>query len=321
MTKSRNYAPNIFAIVDTMAIAIAQKVFLKSGIALFLIVTFLLHLALWFLIEWLLTRFEHKYKLVQWLIVLLGTFIFIIAYICLDSYWFHVRTDVLAFTEWQAIKGVLLNAVVALIYIESRRWTTEREKAQIENLKLQAENIETKFQLLKEQVNPEFLFHCLKTLRTMVRAEDAKTEDYILKLANVYRQILKKEKKNISVKEEIELLQSFMFLVCYGREEVINFEINISETSFNRQLPIFALQLLIDRCLKHNDFSSDQPLYILFFQKDANSITMTHNYQPKADTEPIGLEQLEMRYTLEGIENGVFIEKETSIYSTTLKLL
>ena len=319
--KSKSYAPYIYAIVLTISFTITHKVFLKSGFTLCIITSFFFYVGLWFLIEWLLIQFEHKNKLVQWLMAMLGVCIYLIVYFCLDTYVLHIVTNILGFTFWQLSKRVFVSVVLALIFIESQRWTKEREKAQIENLKLQAENIETKFQLLKEQVNPEFLFHCLNTLQTMVRADDPKTEDYILKLANVYRQILKKHINTISVKEEVELLQSYMFLICYGREEEINFEMNISEASFDRQLPIFALQLLVDKCIKHNEFSANQPLRILFFQKDANSITMTHNYQPKADTTSIDFEKLENRYALEGIENGVEISKGTSIYSITLMLL
>jgi len=319
--KSKSYAPYIYAIVLTISITITHKVFLKSGFPLFLITSFFFYVGLWFLIEWLLIHFEHKYKLVKWLMALLGVCIYLFAYICLDYYVLHFITNILGFTIWQFPKRIFVSVIMAFIFIESLRWTKEREKAQIENLKLQAENIETKFQLLKEQVNPEFLFHCLNTLQTMVRADDPKTEDYILKLANVYRQILKKNINNISVKEEIELLKSYMFLICYGREEVIYFEMNISEASFDRQLPIFALQLLVDKCIKHNEYSANHPLCILFFQNDSNSITMTHNYQPKDNIAPIDIEKLEIRYALEGIENGVIIKKDTSTYSITLMLL
>jgi hypothetical protein len=63
-------------------------------------------------------------------------------------------------------------------------------------------------------------------------------------------------------------------------------------------------------------------LHIRLFQKDAQSITMTNNYQRKAIPESFGIdmEHLDMRYALEGIENGIFIEKEETTYSTTLKL-
>jgi two-component system, LytTR family, sensor kinase len=142
--------------------------------------------------------------------------------------------------------------------------------------------------------------------------DDPNTEGYILKLANVYRQTLKKDINVVSLQEELDLLQTYMFLMRYGREKAISFDVEVSDTSLNAQLPVFALQLLGDNCVKHNVFSESQPLHIRLFQKDPQSITMTNNYQRN--------EHLEMRYALEGIEDAVLIEKAETTYSTTLKL-
>jgi two-component system, LytTR family, sensor kinase len=154
----------------------------------------------------------------------------------------------------------------------------------------------------------------------MVHSKDPNTEDYILKLADVYRQILKKERNLVPLKEDLAILKTYLFLMCYGREAAIQCDINVSEASLQYKLPVFALQSLADKCLKHNDFSAENPLYILIFQKDAQSITMLNNYQKTMATSDRNMEQLELRYAHEGIENGVLIERETSTYSTTLKL-
>jgi two-component system, LytTR family, sensor kinase len=260
--------------------------------------------------------------LVQWGSALLGSTVYIIAFVSLDFYVLHLFMDFVGFKPWDLGLSLSLIAITAIIFIESVKWSSEREKAQIENLTLQGENIEAKFKLLREQVNPEFLFQCLTTLQTMVRSDDPQTEGYILKLANVYRQTLRKEQNVVRLREELALLQSYMFLMRYGRENAVSYEVDVSEASLNYQLPVFALQLLGDNCIKHNVFSESQPLHIRIFQKDARSITMTNNYQrnevPKAFG--IGIEHLEMRYALEGIDNAVFIEKEETTYSATLKL-
>jgi LytS/YehU family sensor histidine kinase len=157
----------------------------------------------------------------------------------------------------------------------------------------------------------------------MLRADDPQAEGYVLKLADVYRQTLKKNKNIATLQEEIALLRTYMFLMRYGREAAISLEIELADTALKANLPIFALQLLGDHCIKHNVFSESQPLYIHLFQKDAESITMLYNYQPKETVESQGVDMkhLEMRYELEGIKNGVLIEKDETTYSTTIKLL
>ena len=320
MKKSKDYAHYLFAFLITVIAVATQNLFLKSGILFRSIVYFSVIVGMWRLIEWLLTRSENK--LVQWGYVVLGINVYNVVYLSSDYYVFHLITTFSGLGPWDLSKSLFLIGVVATIFIESVKWSRAREKAQIENLTLQGENIEAKFKLLREQVNPEFLFQCLTTLQTMVRLDDPQTEGYILKLADVYRQTLNKEKNVVRLQEELALLQSYMFLMRYGREAAISFDVKVSDASLDYHLPVFALQLLGDNCIKHNVFSESQPLHIRLFQKDAQSITMTNNYQRKAIPESFGIdmEHLDMRYALEGIENGIFIEKEETTYSTTLKL-
>jgi hypothetical protein len=320
MKKSKDYAPYLYAFLITVVAIAWRNLFFQSGIVFRSTVYFFMLLGMWRLIEWLLKRSENKW--VQWGYVLLGINIYSAAYLSLDYYVFHLITTFSGLSPWDLSKSLFLIGVVATIFIESVEWSRAREKAKIENLTLQSENIEAKFKLLREQVNPEFLFQCLTTLQTMVRLDDPNTEGYILKLADVYRQTLNKEKNVVTLQEELALLQAYMFLMRYGREAAIFFDVNVSDASLDYQLPVFALQLLGDNCIKHNVFSENHPLHIRVFQKDAQSITMTNNYQRKDIPESFGLdiEHLEMRYAMEGIDNAVFIEKEETTYSTTLKL-
>jgi two-component system, LytTR family, sensor kinase len=253
---------------------------------------------------------------------ILGGSLYCVAFMGLDYYVLHLIMPFMGVTPFDLAIKCFLTTATAIIYIESARWAKEREKARIDNLNLQSENIEAKFQLLKEQVNPEFLFQSLKTLQTMVKKEDPNTEGYVLKLANVYRQTLNKDRNIVSLKEELGLLQNYMYLMRYGRESAISFDINVSEASLKAHLPVFALQLLGDNCIKHNVFSETQPLHIRLYQKDENTITLTNNYQRQEIPKSFGIEidRLTMRYEMEGIENGVSIEHEPTTYSTTLKL-
>jgi two-component system, LytTR family, sensor kinase len=320
MKKSNDFAPYLFAFLITLIGIATQNLFSKSGIFLRSIVYFFAIAGMWRLIEWLLKRSENR--LSQLVYVFLGINIYNFVYLSLDYYFFHLITTFSGLGPWDLSKSLFLIGVVATIFIESAKWSRAREKAKIENLTLQGENIEAKFKLLREEVNPEFLFQCLTTLQTMVRSDDPKTEDYILKLADVYRQTLNKEKNVVRLEEELALLRSYMFLMRYGREAAVSFEVNVSDASLDYQLPVFALQLLGDNCIKHNAFSENQPLHIRLFQNDPQSITMTNNYQRKETSESLGMdmEHLEMRYALEGIDNAVFIEKTETNYSTTLKL-
>lgn len=316
MKKSKNYAPYIFSVFFLVFPVTTHSLWFKSGVFPFLILMFFVFLGLWCLIEWLLTCSEQIF--VRWGYVLLGSTFYIISFLSLDYYVLHVAMSFTGFQPLDTGVRIFSCTIIATIFIEWKKWSRARETAQIENLRLQAENIETKFQLLREQVNPDFLFHCLATLRQMVRSDDSQTENYILKLADVYRQILKKQNNVVSLREELAFLQSYMFLMRSGHEAALFFDVDVLDDSLDYQLPIFSLQLLADNCIKQNDFTESNPLYIHVFQEDAHNITMINNYQQKIP--PLSIEQLEMRYANEGIEKGIKIEKKESTYSTTIRL-
>jgi two-component system, LytTR family, sensor kinase len=318
MKKSTSYAPYIFAFLITVVAALTLDSLSRPGGLFRCAVCFLLYFGMWHLIEWLLTRSDNK--VVQWAYVLLGISIYSVVYLSLDYYVFHTVTTHSGLSPWDLGRNMFLIGIVATIFIESVNWGRAREKAKIDNLRLQAENIESKFNLLREQVNPDFLFQCLTTLRMMSLSEEEQTEEYILKLADVYRQVLKKQKNVVSLREEITFLQSYMFLMRYGREKALFFETDVFDESLGYQLPVFALQSLADNCIKHNVFSESNPLYIHVFQDDAHSITIANNYPQKIAPLSINVAHLDICYTREGIENGVFVEQNESTYSTTLKL-
>jgi two-component system, LytTR family, sensor kinase len=214
-------------------------------------------------------------------------------------------------------------SIMSAFLIEGIKWTRAREKSKLENLTLQAENIEAQFNLLIQQVNPDFLFHSLTTLQTMVKSDDPQAEKYILKLADVYRQTLKKERSAVSLEEELAFFQSYLFLMRYGHEEAITFDVKVSDESLGYHLPVFSLQLLGENCIKHNVFSTMQPLHIYLFQKEPKSVTIANNFQPKAiptESFGVGIENLKMRYVLAGLEDAITIEQNETTYATTIKL-
>jgi two-component system, LytTR family, sensor kinase len=320
MKKPKGYAPYLFAIFIPIFSAATNNSLSKLGVMINCVMISILLFGQWLWIEWLILRSENR--LIQLVYLLIGVNLYSIAYIGLDHYVLQLTLKFTGRTPLDMFINLFLAAVVATILIENIKWNKAKEKAQIENLTLQSENIEAKFKLLREQVNPEFLFYCLTNLQNMVKADNPQVEIYILKLADVYRQTLKKDVNVATLREELALLESYMFLMRHGREAMISFEVEVAEISLDYRLPIFALQLLGDNCIKHNVFSEKNPLHIRIFQENPYSITMTNNYQRNEVPKSFGIdiEHLTMRYALEGVEDAILIEKELNTYSTTIKL-
>lgn len=218
----------------------------------------------------------------------------------------------------------MLNIPLLIALLESIKSAAERKSITIDNMALENENAKAQFNLLLQQINPHFLFNCLTVLQAMVRSKDARTEEFIIKLTDVYHQTLKKEKGMVTLKEELDFFNAYMYLMTLRQEEAIFVEVRVPDASLAYHLPAFSLQLLAENCIKHNIVSTDKPLYIRLYQKEPKSLTISNNYQPKAlksESFNIGIQNLKNRYALDGIAQGVQIEQNEAIYETTIKLL
>lgn len=321
MKKSIDYTSYFFAIFIPGYSILTNNLFFKHGLWLNWILSSFILLGLWHCNQKLLSLSDNLFA--KWGILILGSNAYIILVIFLDYYVFH---KLLAFTGFSPLNFCLRLSLFTLIsagIIEGIKWAKAREQSQLENLTLQTEYIENQFNLLIQQTNPEFLFHSLTTLQKMVGAGNPQAEAFILKLANVYRQTLKKERNPVSLREELDFLRSYLFLMRYGKENAIFWEEDISDASLSYRLPIFSLQLLAENCLKYHVFSPEQALYIRIFQKNPQSISISNNYQPNDLPSAVlaaGIEHLNMRYALDGIENGLMIEQNEKTYTATLQL-
>ncbi len=179
-------------------------------------------------------------------------------------------------------------------------------------LKLEQTNLQARFEALKNQLNPHFLFNTLGTLMTLIEEDSRMALDYVEKLSRVYRYLLKtKDRGLVRLEEELEFIRSYAGLVS-GRFGS-GFQVNISiPASFNNySIPPLGLQLLLENALKHNSFSAESPLKVDIYIEADNFIIAKNNRQPKQVHEKsskIGLKTLDEQYSF-------FTDKKVSVYS------
>lgn len=277
--------------------------------------------ARWFFISltllgiWYLNIFISDFKAISIIVIN----IVFIGFLILLSYIFY--TD--RFTP-SVFPRIILPAILFVAIQQSFKSVEEKQLLLTENLQLKSETYKAELENLRNQVNPHFLFNSLATLQSIVRQNPKTAEDYIIKLSDFYRRTLLSSPSNkITLKEEFEFIQSYMFLLQSRFENGLKFEIDINESALKYNLPTFALQVLIENCIKHNIISDERPLMICLFQKDITSITVQNNLQAKLKKErstKTGLLNLKRRYELYGIKDGVIINKNKNNFSATLKL-
>ena len=175
------------------------------------------------------------------------------------------------------------------------------KKIAVENESLIAENLMTRYEVLKNQMNPHFLFNSLNTLQSLIEVDKEKAKDYVQELSKVLRYSLQNQEV-VSLEEELSLANSFCKLmeIRYGENLKINFDID--NRLLNDEIIPLSLQVLIENAIKHNVISDKQPLTINISSYYENrKIIVCNKIQSKIDSNRgngIGLANLSERYRL-----------------------
>ncbi|MEM9338045.1 MAG: histidine kinase [Bacteroidota bacterium] len=201
-------------------------------------------------------------------------------------------------------------------------YNKELSSSKLEAEKLKQETTEAQFEALRNQINPHFLFNSFNVLSSLVESEPKVAVQFIEQLSIVYRYLLKtKELKVISLKEELEFLRSYIFLLHMRFQNNLDIHLEINEEE-HKFLPPATLQLLIENAIKHNEVSKRFPLVIDLFQTNG-SLVVKNNLNPKSFPEEsslVGLNNIKSRYLLLGGTPPI-IEKTREDFKVTIPLI
>ncbi len=180
--------------------------------------------------------------------------------------------------------------------------TAKLTKANTQLLKLQKENLQSQFQVLKQQVNPHFLFNSLNVLTSLIKVDPDLAEMFTEKLAKVYRYVLEnKEKDLVTLGTELDFINSYLFMLNIRFAGKVKVKTDVADAETDKQVVPMALQLLIENAIKHNTFSSKNPLNIELSTDGSGYLTVINNLQNRKTqmaSTGVGLVNISKRYSL-----------------------
>lgn len=196
------------------------------------------------------------------------------------------------------VRGILISLTFYMfIHLLYQNYHNQQVSIALERSKM--DNLAAQYELLRQQVNPHFLFNSLNTLKYMVESGDKHSVDFILKLSDFYRYSLESRKADlIQLSEELKILESYIFLLKARFEEGMEISIQVPENWTNTQIPPFTLQLLVENAIKHNIVSLDKPLRMRIFT-EGDFLFVENSLQLKRTTEAstgLGLDNIRQRY-------------------------
>jgi PAS domain S-box-containing protein len=202
--------------------------------------------------------------------------------------------------------------------------TKQLTEANTQLLKVQKENLQSQFEVLKQQVNPHFLFNSLNVLTSLIKIDPDLAESFTERLSKVYRYVLEnKEKDLVSLSTELEFLNAYLFLLEIRFMKKLLIEIKIDRIYHEYQILPLAIQLIIENAIKHNTFSKLQPLKIKVFVDEQHQLNIMNNLnvrETKLISTGVGLENINRRYALVSDQKPEFI-KTTEHFIAKLPLL
>lgn len=190
--------------------------------------------------------------------------------------------------------SILYGAIFDLIY--------QKQHIVIENEQLKNENLQTRYNMLANQISPHFLFNSLNSLSMLVREEyNDKALVYIDKMSDTFRYMLQTGSNEMTtLEDELAFTEAYLYLHTIRYEDKLFFDIDIDEKYLNWHLPAMSLQPLIENAVKHNSITISNPFRITI-KSVGGSLVVSNPIIPKIEDSKgtgIGLKNLASRYQL-----------------------
>lgn len=202
------------------------------------------------------------------------------------------------------LKNVIIAIVLDLLLVavyEGTYFFKQWKQSLLKSERLEKENISSRFEALKNQINPHFLFNSLNTLSSLVHESAEKSEAFIDEFAKIYRYVLENQESiAVSLKKELAFVESFMYLQKIRFGESLDTEVAIDASKLEKLVPTLSLQLLIENAIKHNMVTRSAPLKIKI-HTDGGFLIVENNLQMRKqvnNSTAIGLKNLRERYKL-----------------------
>lgn len=201
----------------------------------------------------------------------------------------------------------------------------EKSRIQVELLQLKAANAEAVNQLLRQQIQPHFLFNALNILKSLIKRDTHRAENYLLHLSDFLRLSISKNTSGVAtIAEELTIANDYMEMqrIRFGDALQYKVEITVEDDCLKQKLPFFSLQPLVENAIKHNELTIENPLYIKI-EREGEMIVVSNNIQEKKQMEAstgTGLTMLKKRYNILN-ETPPSIKNDGYLFEVKMKII
>ena len=227
------------------------------------------------------------------------------------------RRDEFDYTNF-FVSGLVIGCVLIIRLIFQKQTIT------LENEELKREALQSQYESLKNQLSPHFLFNSLTALKILIKDSPDTAQNYVNSLSRALRYTLKSnEKQLVTLKEEMEFMESYLFLIRMRFGNNLSVVTAIDEKLMSYNLPPLTIQTLVENAIKHNEISKQHPLGINIMTTEGETLIIVNDFQEKITAEEgtgIGLINLSKQFQLL-VSKEIVIRKEKNKFSVEVPLI
>ena len=210
----------------------------------------------------------------------------------------------------------LITLMISSIYASTAFFIQWKENM-LRSQALEKANLEARYDALRNQVNPHFLFNSLNTLLMLVN-DNPVASRYVESISEIMRYMLQsRDKEVVLLRDELKIARDYVFIQKsrFGDKLVVGFD--IPERYYHYAVPPLAVQMLLENTIKHNVVSKENPLTVSVYVHENSYIVVENTIKAKINKDTstsVGLENIKNRYlylTSKNVvvkqENGKFI--------------
>jgi len=209
------------------------------------------------------------------------------------------------FLKYESIKsyqfGLWITLTIVIIF-HFAYFYNRYQKNKLKEQKVIAGTASAKFDALKNQLDPHFLFNSLNVLTSLIDESPESAQQFTTSLSKVYRYVLEQKNKDlVTVDEELDFAKTYMTLLKMRFEDSIIFEMPDKASNPESKVVPLSLQLLLENAVKHNMVTSSRPLHIKIYEDAHGNLVVENNLQPKQIVKKgsgVGLDNIKQRYQL-----------------------
>ena len=218
------------------------------------------------------------------------------------------------------IMGLFFTLLITSIYEAAYFYRQWKYNFNI-SVRLEKDSLEAKYETLKTQINPHFLFNSLNTLMNYLE-NNTKALEYVDNLSDFMRYVLKiRDKEVVMLREEIKMIEKYCYIQKSRFGEKLDIQIDVPERYYHYSLPPLVLQMLLENAIKHNVISRDKPLWIkVFVVKEYIYVENKLQEKFEVPSTQIGLKNIIERYKFL-THKKVDIKETSNIFKVGLPLV